>query len=111
MVEEEYVVFEVAGTIRPDKLGRWFVLDNADHVPINFADVSVTNEYIKLGHEHALGVNNVVTMIVTPDETMAKEEVRVGISVGLNFSYIYLGLAERNITTPCVCKRYDSATC
>lgn len=77
----------VAGTIR--NLGSgWYVLQDRGHTSINITGVDVDDEKIILRHE--IGANRVISFSVTPDETMVKEGYAVGISGGINYSWIYI---------------------
>jgi hypothetical protein len=78
---------EVAGTIRNTGSG-WSTISNSAHAPMNITGVETTNDKIII--RHSIKATKVVTFIVTPDETMASEGVTVGISGGLDYSYIYL---------------------
>lgn len=91
-------IVEIAGTIRPDKSGNWNVLNNADHRPIGISGVSTTNYHIRI--EHHVGANKVITVVITPDETMALEGYRVGVSAGLDFSIIQIYDKDNNPVNP-----------
>lgn len=88
---------EVAGTIRNTGKG-WNVLSDTQHTPIGITKVETRNNMILLRHE--LGAKQVVTFIVTPDETMARDGIAIGVSAGLDFSFIYLYDKEGNLINP-----------
>jgi hypothetical protein len=78
---------EIAGTISPAPSG-WRILQDSQHAPMNITGVTTEAGRIKI--EHEFDATQVVTFIVTTDETMTKEGYRVGISGGLDFSFIYI---------------------
>jgi len=85
---EEDNLKTVAGTIRNDGDG-WEVITDSAHTPINVKDVTVENGAIKI--EYDFTADKVVSLIVTPDETLMKEGYKSGSSVGLSHSYIFIG--------------------
>lgn len=78
----------VSGTIRNSGNG-WEVLSDSAHTPINVKSVVIENGVIKINYTFT--AKAVGSLIVTPDETFMKEGYKAGSSVGLTYSYIYIG--------------------
>lgn len=71
----------------------WAILDNAGHRPSNCTGLITHDDHLEL--RHPVGAVKVSSIAVTVDETYAGTGLRVGASVGLGLSRIYLyeGLA------------------
>lgn len=74
-------------TIRNTGSG-WAVLNDAAHEPSGIAALVQHPDHIEI--QHAATATQVSSVQVTPDETYAAQALRVGISVGLSLSRIYL---------------------
>ena len=73
----------VCGILRQDTAsGGWYLINDADHIPMNVASVSQTSTFITLN----LGftASKVISFVVCPDETFAKMGITCGASVGLS---------------------------
>lgn len=79
--------YEIAGTIRNTGT-KWDTIDNDAHQSMNITGVRMLSNAIQI--DHKVGAKKVITFIVTPDETMAQAGYRVGVSAGLDYSYIYI---------------------
>jgi hypothetical protein len=77
---------QVAGVIRNTGSG-WAQIPDP-HRPINMA--SITNDSMKITVTYSFTADYVNTVAVTPDETMASQGYVVGVSVGLQYLYIYI---------------------
>jgi hypothetical protein len=88
---------QVAGTIRNAGKG-WQVINNSSHIPVNITGVK-TDMY-KIAIYHDINATKVITFVVTTDETMAAEGYTVGISGGLDYSYIYIYDKNHNRINP-----------
>lgn len=89
--------FEIGGTIRNVDKG-WNLISDSAHSPIGITSVETTNTRIKINHKD--NAQKVVTFIVTPDESMTSEGYKVGISGGLDYSYIYIYDSNNNLINP-----------
>lgn len=77
----------VAGVIRNDGTG-WAQITTGEHVPINIDSVTYDTSIIYVNH--AIGAEKVVSLVCTPDETMAGKGFFCGASVGVDQSRIEL---------------------
>lgn len=77
----------VSGAIRNTGAG-WGVIADAGHSPEGITGVVTETDHIRV--EHAVGGIAVGSLQVTVDETYAARGVRVGASVGVDYSRIYL---------------------
>lgn len=77
----------IACTIRNSGAG-WEILETPTHVASNCT--GVVQEAGRLKLLHPCGAYAVASLQVTPDETYAQQAIRVGVSAGLDYSYIYL---------------------
>lgn len=93
----ESSVSEVAGAIRNTGSG-WKPIANKTHYPINISKVETSNDRITVYHN--VSASQVITMIVTPDETMSSEGYRVGVSGGLDYSYILIFDKDNKLVNP-----------
>jgi hypothetical protein len=91
----EYI--EVAGAIRNTGNG-WQTISNSSHQPINISKIETGKDKIVI--HHPVNAKKVVTFIATSDETMAKDGLIVGISGGLNYSYVYIFDRDGNSVSP-----------
>lgn len=85
----------VAGAIRCDtQTGEWFVIDDIDHTPIGIASVDTFSDHIRVNYDYT--GQDVVTLLVSVDETYAQLGVIAGASVGVEYADIYFNkpLAE-----------------
>lgn len=82
----------VACTVR--NLGSgWSVLNNTAHSPSNCQGVishAGPLPCVCLEIQHSVAATAVKTSSIGPDETFASQSIRVGASVGLAFTYIYI---------------------
>lgn len=86
----DLVQTKVFGTIRRDNAtGKWLALNDAMHLSHGIASVeNYRNKALKITFETpALFVGS---FTATPDETLAKANVRMGTSVGLTHAYLYM---------------------
>ena len=79
--------FEVAGTIR-NKGNGWEIIANSEHKPLNLYSVSCDTLRIKITYTQI--ASQVITLLLSPDETFSRRGYLAGASVGLSFSYIYI---------------------
>lgn len=79
-------IVTVAGIIRNDSFGNWYVLDNNLHSQINIASVTATSSSITVNYSFT--ANKVLTFIAVPDEAYIINGYNLGASVGLNKSII-----------------------
>lgn len=85
----------IQGVIRPDGAGGWVLLDDANHRNSLVASVSVTSTYVRVAY--GVTAAKVVSMSVTPDETMASLGYTVGASAGLTYADITISRSPRVI--------------
>ncbi|MGW4784240.1 hypothetical protein [Streptomyces sp. NPDC004230] len=87
----------ISGTIRNTGSG-WALLDESGHEPSGICAVVTNPDHIEI--QHPVGALKVSSVQVTPDETFAAAGLRVGISVGLDLSRIYLYTQAGTLKTP-----------
>ena len=77
----------VSGTIRWVSSTEWVILDNAAHTPTGLASVTVMADRVRVSYDFTAAT--VSSLQATSDEAFASADVRVGASVGLNYTDIY----------------------
>lgn len=84
----------ISGVIRNTGSG-WGLINDAGHQPSGISGVTVGADHIVLAH--SVGALKVSSLQVTPDETFAGMDIRVGASVGLTETrlYVYREPADR----------------
>jgi hypothetical protein len=87
----------ISGTIRNTGSG-WSLLNESGHQPSGISGVVTNPDNIEIQHD--VGALKVSSFQVTPDETFAAAGLRVGISVGLTLSRIYLYTQPGTLQTP-----------
>lgn len=97
MITTERPIRLVSGTIRNRGQG-WELLNDAGHRPAGISAVITRDDHIEI--QHSVGAVRVSSFQVTPDETYAAQGLRVGISVGLALSRIYLYTGAGCATAP-----------
>lgn len=75
----------LAGAIR-NSAGVWSFIEDVSHAKTGFAGVSISGTSIRVDHEET--ASKVSSLVVTLDETMASQGIRVGASVALGYSLI-----------------------
>jgi len=70
-------------TIRRVDATTWQALDDAGHSPENIFGVEYRSTCVRV--HYAFTASKVITTAVTPDESFAASDVRVGASVGLSY--------------------------
>lgn len=90
-------LIEIEGAIRNEGKGWELISDNA-HESYGINSIEIEKDKIVIHHD--LKAKKVRTMIVTADETMAKEGYTVGVSAGLDYSYIYIYNDKNNEINP-----------
>lgn len=88
---------QIAGTIRNNGAG-WYVLTTDSHMPLNITNVKTDEDKIIIYHN--VDAKKVITFAVTTDETMSAEGYTVGVSGGLDYSYIYVYDKNHNRINP-----------
>lgn len=88
---------DLGGTIRNVGNG-WATLNNSAHVPLNIQKVTTDKDKVTIWH--SVSAKKVVTFMVTPDETMVSQGYTVGISGGLDYSYIFIYDKNHNLVNP-----------
>jgi len=81
----------VAGVIKPDGVGGWYLLDDSDHTPINIDSVVSDTTKIRLTYSFTTKNNGIGAITCSPDEAMAGAGLIPGASVGKTYMDIYLG--------------------
>lgn len=72
----------VSGIVRQQLSGDWFVQNDTDHTPLNIGSVGILGDKIRIYYQAP--VKKVVSLVVTPDDALAKKGYVVsGSSVGL----------------------------
>ena len=86
----DLVQAKVFGAIRRDSAtGKWLAINDAMHVSHGIASVeNYKNKALKITFETPAAY--VGSFTATPDETLAKANVRMGTSVGLAHAYLYM---------------------
>lgn len=87
----------LAGTIRNSGTG-WKIINDKGHYPINIIKVETKSDRIVIYHD--VNAKQVATITVTPDETMTAGGYRVGVSGGLDYSYIFIYNKEDKLVNP-----------
>jgi hypothetical protein len=93
----------IGGVIRNSGDG-WKLINDKEHEPLNMTSVETTDTSIIV---HYKGAKEVISLNVTPDETMASEWYTMGASVGLDFSIISVYDKNLNLVNP---KKYISSS-
>ncbi len=88
----------IAGVIRPDINGNWYILSNPTHSSIGLSSVSQTETYIQVNH--AYKCSKVISSAITEDETLASKDYHLGASVGLRNTFVYLYDSQNNLVNP-----------
>lgn len=81
--------FPVAGTLRPDGLGDWYVLDDDEHTPLGglaVVNVSTTSITVSFGP-----CDEINTFVVGTDDVLGRLNWTCGASVGLSTAIIFMG--------------------
>lgn len=79
---------ERMGVVRTSPGGVWSLLDDKNHSPIGLVSVTQTNDYVEVFYQHTC--TQVFSAAVTPDESLAALDIRVGASVRLESVRVYL---------------------
>lgn len=66
----------------------WHLISDAAHEPSGITGVVQHDDHLEV--QHPVGAARVSSVQVTVDETYARQDLRVGASVGLDLSRIYL---------------------
>src|SRR6185312_4827259 len=77
----------VAGVLRNTGSG-WHLFNDNNHSSVGISEVTNNHSYITVKFDHP--VKNVISFTTTPDETMAKDKIFLGATVGLNEAKIYV---------------------
>ena len=85
-----------AGTIRQSG-GTWYILDDEDHTPSGLLSVEQNDSSITVYFAPCL---DILTSSITPDETLAKNDITVGGSVGLDRVTIWISEDPSTLTYP-----------
>lgn len=82
------MIYPVVGTIKPDGLGGWYVLDDAAHEPLGGLEVTaVTSQFITVSFDPASKIH---TFAVTTDDVLGKLHWTCGASVALDHAVIFM---------------------
>lgn len=72
----------VSGIVRQQENGTWFVQNDTNHTPLNISSVGVVGDKIRINYQSP--VKKIVSLVVTPDNTLAKKGYVVsGFETGL----------------------------
>ena len=93
-INEDYYL--IGGVIRNIGEG-WELIDDSGHEPLGIDKVETTDDAVIIHYSKA---DKVVSLNVTPDETMAAEGYTMGASVGLDHSIINIYDGEGNLINP-----------
>lgn len=96
-IENPNTTTELAGVIRNTGSG-WSTIEDAGHASIGISNVSSNEEGIVITYKKP--VSKIHTFIVTPDETMSKDGMQVGVSAGLDKAYIFIFDRNGNPVNP-----------
>lgn len=84
---------QIFGTIRREPDGKWIVLNDEGHLSQGISHVEVyMNKCLKVWFTNP--ATYVGTFVPQTDETLARADIRLGASVGLDFAYIYMYQGE-----------------
>lgn len=82
----------IAGAIRQNEsdVNQWFFISDTNHQPVGLDTIEIDrNLYLKFSYKQHF--DKVISIIVTPDETLASMNVTAGCSVGNDYSLIGIG--------------------
>lgn len=74
--------------LRADSHGAWGVIDDSGHTPSGVAKVETLSDRVRVHHE--AGLRRVLGASCDTDETYARNGIRAGASVGLEYTDVYL---------------------
>jgi hypothetical protein len=77
----------VSGTIRWVNSTTWVALDDAGHEPLGIESVTVFPSFVRVDYDFT--ADKVGSCQVTPDESFAQSDVRVGTSVGVDYLDVF----------------------
>ncbi len=88
-VENQSLSF-IGGTVRQEESGTWFVQNDTQHTSLNISSAEVLNGKVRLNFQS--NINKVISLIVTPDDYLAKKGYVVsGSSVGISAAEFSVG--------------------
>lgn len=74
----------IGGCVRPDQYGAWSIQNDTDHAPLNLYGVSIygttTPRCLKL--DFSVEYQQVVSLLITPDDDLTKAGITVGNNMG-----------------------------
>ena len=81
----------IAGAIRQDENNpnQWYFINDSNHEPVGVSNVEIQNNYLKITYDQTY--NKVISLMVSPDETLSSLNITTGASVGLDHSLLAIG--------------------
>jgi hypothetical protein len=78
---------EAWGVLRPDKKGKWHLLDDATHQSCGISSVSQTDVYVQIDYKTPFKM--IHWTAVTPDERMIFHNIQVGATARMDCARVY----------------------